>query len=158
MKMIAFFPLQNTYDTVLTLLLWQYGWHNGYGRKWKMWSLGHCHLLTCICFQWSWVTEPQLIAIVCQAQMTDVSDLYRWKKFFLFWLFFSGFGRAGLSEVTVFHLFILVWLCMCTCMCTYVHGAQISVSCFFPNHPLPYLWKQGPSLNLEFTSTAKLAG
>lgn len=29
---------------------------------------------------------------------------------------------------------------------------------FFPNHPLLYLWRQGPLLNLYFTSTTRLAG
>lgn len=116
MKMIAFFPLQNTYDTVLTLLLWQYGWHNGYGRKWKMWSLGHCHLLTCICFQWSWVTEPQLIAIVWQAQMTDVSDLYRWKISFFFVCFSQSLEEQGCQKL-LFFIYSYLFDCVCAHVC-----------------------------------------
>lgn len=78
-----------------------------------------------------------------------MAQIYIDEEFSIFvCFFFTFFGRVVLSEVIVFHLCKLVWLLLYTHMCTYACGAQRSVSCVFPSHPLLYLWRQGPLLNL----------
>lgn len=80
---------------------------------------------------------------------------------FLFCLFASHILRKSSAVRSYCLLFVHTSLidCICIHVCVPKHMElrdQCHVS--LPNHPLLYLWRQGPLLNIYFTSTARLAG